>query len=232
MVTVQLVLKSTYSKDGKTSPPAESKYDLTGTVVNASGLIALAHSCCDPAEFYKRASSAYEGYKVESEITDLKILLDDNTEVPAEIVLRDRDHDLAFARPKGPPPHAWEMVDLTKPVTAKVFDPIVALNRLNSISGRSYSASLGRIMAVVDRPQRFYLYDGASPGFNLGSPIFTLNGEFLGLALMHVSGSRTSNDDDNAVSIILPAEQILKAARQVPPRPEKAESAEANKQHQ
>ena len=96
----------------------------------------------------------------------------------------------------------------------------------------SNSASLGRIIAVVDRPQRFYLYDGASPGFNLGSPIFTLNGEFLGLALMHVSGSRTANDEDNAVSIILPAEQVLKAAKQVPPRPEKSESVDATRQHQ
>lgn len=34
---------------------------------------------------------------------------------------------------------------------------------------------------------------------------------------MHVAVSRGANEEENAVSIILPAEQVLKAAKQVPP---------------
>ena len=44
----------------------------------------------------------------------MKILLDDGTEVPAEIVLRDKDLDLAFIRPKAKPASPMTSVDLTK----------------------------------------------------------------------------------------------------------------------
>jgi S1-C subfamily serine protease len=226
VVTLRVLLRSSYSKDGKTSPPTESKYDLTGTVVDPSGLIVLAHSGCDPGEFYKRTSSVYEGYKVESEISDLKILLDDKTEVPAEIVLRDRDHDLAFARPRSTPARAWKAVDLTKSGSAKLLDQVIALNRLNSVSGRSYSASVARIIAVVAKPWLFYLHDGTSPGLGLGSPVFSLDGNLLGLAVMRVSGAKGADDDENSVSIIIPTEQVLKVAKQAPPIQDKAEKGE------
>jgi S1-C subfamily serine protease len=226
VVTVQVNLRSSYSKDGRASPPTESKYELTGTVVDPSGLIVLAHSGCDPGEFYKSTSSVYEGYKVESEISDLKILLDDNTEVPAEIVLRDRDHDLAFARPKTMLGRPWKAVDLTKPGSAKVLDQVLAFNRLNSVSGRAYSASVARIIAVVVKPRPFYLHDGTSPGFGLGSPVFSLDGNLLGVAVMRVSGAKGANDDENSVSIITPTEQVLKAAKQVPSVRAKAEKEE------
>ena len=42
---------------------------------------------------------------METEVNDIKILLEDGAEVPAEIVLRDKDLDLAFIRPKAKPAH-------------------------------------------------------------------------------------------------------------------------------
>ena len=223
VVTVEVILRSTYSRDGKTSPPTESKYDLTGTVVDPSGLVVLAHSGCDPSEFYKTTSSAYEGYKVESEISDLKILLENGTEVPADIVLRDKDRDLAFARPRTSLGRPWKAVDFTKPASAKVLDQVIALNRLNPVSGRAYSASVARIIAVVVKPRPFYLHDGTSPGFGLGSPVFSLDGSLLGLSVMRVSRAKGANDEENSVSIITPAEQVLTVAKQVPSAASKAD---------
>jgi len=215
VVTVEVVLKSSYSRDGKVSPPTESQYDLTGTFVDPAGLVALAHSGCDPAEFYKRATSMYDGYKVESEVIDLKILLDDNTEVPAEIVLRDKDRDLAFVRPKVPLAHPITAVDLSKSGAAKVLDQVIVLNRLNQVSGRAYSASLARIIAVVEKPRLFYLHDGVNAGTGLGSPVFSLDGNLLGLMLMRVGGPKSEDGDGGTVSIIVPTQQVVKAAAQV-----------------
>src|SRR5271168_1905575 len=97
VVTVSEVLKMSTSD---ASHANETKQDLTGTVVDSSGLTVLALSACDPAEIYQRMMGDDSSRKVETEVTDLKILLDDGTEVPAEIVLRDKDLDLAFIRPK------------------------------------------------------------------------------------------------------------------------------------
>ena len=73
-------------------------------MVDPSGLTVLALSACDPSEMYQRMMGEdYPRTSVETEVTDMKILLDDGTELPAEIVLRDKDLDLAFIRPKTKP---------------------------------------------------------------------------------------------------------------------------------
>jgi S1-C subfamily serine protease len=217
VVTVQITVKASYSKDGQSGPPSEKKYELTGTVVHPSGLTVLARSACEPALFYKQVMPDYSDYKVSSEITDLKMLLDDGTEVPAEIVLRDEDLDLAFARPKAPLAHPMSAVDLSKSASAKVLEQVVALNRLNQVSGRAYAACLERIIAAVSKPRSFYLHDGSYEGTKLGCPVFSLNGDIIGIMVMRVGGAAGDDYRENAASIILPAGEVLKAARQVPP---------------
>ena len=77
-------------------------------MVDPSGLTVLALSACDPSEMYQRMMAEQGSqYKLETEVTDLKILLDDGTELPAEIVLRDKDLDLALSGPRASPPARW-----------------------------------------------------------------------------------------------------------------------------
>jgi S1-C subfamily serine protease len=217
VVTVEVVLKASYSKDGQSAPSSETRYDLTGTVLDSSGLTAVAHSACDPAEFYKRVMPSYAEYKVESEITSVKILLEDNTEVPAEVVLRDKDLDLAFVRPKTALDRPMDSVNFEKNTTPKVLEQVVTLNRLNQASGRAYSACVERIIGVMKNPRPFFLHDGAGAGTKLGCPVFSLNGDVIGLTAMRVGGAMGEDYRENAASIIVPAREVLKAARQVPP---------------
>src|SRR5712691_9748701 len=73
VLTVQVLLKVSYSGG---STPNETKQDLTGTVVDSSGLTVLALSSCDPSEIYQRVmSDEYSKSKVQTEIADVKILL-------------------------------------------------------------------------------------------------------------------------------------------------------------
>src|SRR6266850_391599 len=113
VVTVQIVLKATYTSSGRTSPASETKREITGTVVDPSGLTVLSLSECDPAETYQMMMND-SGTRMETEVTDVKVLQDDGTEIPAEIVLRDRDLDLAFLRPKTKPASPMPAVDLSK----------------------------------------------------------------------------------------------------------------------
>ena len=192
----------------------EAKLEVTGTVVDPSGLIVVSLSACDPSELYRRLS---EEYKTEIEITDMKIMLEDGTELPAEIVLRDKDQDLAFVRAKTKPASPMEAIDLTKSGTADVLDQVVTLNRLKQAAGRAYSASVERVSAVVRKPRTFYIPDAAQSETSLGSPAFSLNGSLVGVVVMRaVNAQSASNFRDCITAIILPAEDIAKSAAQAP----------------
>ena len=64
---------------------------LSGSVTDPSGAM---------KDAYTRAITARGGdisqLKFESEISDVKIVLADGTEIPADVVLRDKDLDLAY----------------------------------------------------------------------------------------------------------------------------------------
>jgi S1-C subfamily serine protease len=217
VVTVQAVLKTTYSGGGRSSNPSEVKQDLTGTVIDPSGLTVLALSSVDPAELYRRMSDEYK--TVETQVNDLKLLLDDGTEIPSEIVLRDKDLDLAFIRPKTKPPAPMEAVDLSKSSPVEMLEPVITLNRLSRAAGRAYSASIERIDAVIQKPRTFYIPDTSQSTTSLGSPAFALNGNIVGIFVMRAvsageSGGR--NMRENMTAILIPAEDILKGAKQAP----------------
>jgi Trypsin-like peptidase domain len=215
VVTVQAVLK--ISGAGRST---ESRQDLTGTVVDPSGLTVLALSACDPSEMYQRMMSDQSAqYKLDIEVTDIKMLLDDGTEIPAEIVLRDKDLDLAFIRPKTKPARAMAAIDLAKSSAAQLLDQVVTLNRLNSAAGRAYAASVERITAVLQKPRTFYVPDSTMTSTTLGSPAFALDGSLVGVFVMRSIGAADGgarNYRDSMTTIILPAEDILKAAKQAP----------------
>jgi len=216
VVTVQLVLKASYSASGRSSDPNESRVEVTGTVIDPSGLTVLALSACDPAELYRRLSAEY---KMETEINDVKILLDDGGEVPAEIVLRDKDLDLAFVRPKTKPATPMAAVDLSKSSPAGMLEQVITLNRLNRAAGRVHSASLERINAVIRKPRTIYIPDSMITATTLGAPAFALNGNLVGFFVMRAvssSGSGNRNMRENLATIIVPAEDVLRASKQAP----------------
>lgn len=229
VVTVQVVVKATSSRGS-----AEFPHEITGTVIDPSGLTVLALSACDPYEFQRRLTP---DYKVDSEVTSVKILLDDGTEVPCDLVLRDRDLDLAFIRPKSKLDKPMTAVNLANSGTAQILDEVVAINRLNKAASRAHSASIEHICAVIQKPRTFYIPDSTMTATTSGSPAFLLDGKVLGLFVMRAIPSATaSNARDNLTSIILPAEDILKAAKQAPEvkadsekkEEAKPESSEAN----
>jgi hypothetical protein len=113
-------------------------------------------------------------------------------------------------------------LDLSKSATAQVLDQVITLNRLGKAAGRAYAASVERISAVVQKPRLFYIPGSEMTSTTLGSPAFGLDGNVLGVFVM-----RSVNQKDAGLSmfnfrpqglttIILPAADILKAAKQAP----------------
>jgi len=211
VLTLTVVMKVS----GPRGRSSESREEITGTVVDPSGLIVVALSACDPTEMYRRIS---DDYKIEVEVSDIKILLPDGTEASGEIVLRDKDFDLAFIRPKVKLAAPMTAVDLTKSGTAQVFDDIITLNRLNRAASRAYAASIEHIAAVVQKPRTFYVPDSSMSTTALGSPAFLPDGKLLGIFVMRAVNAAGGEPSyrQNMTSIILPAEDVAHAAKQAP----------------
>ena len=212
VVTVELVQKSSAGRGN--SGPREAKQSVTGTVLDATGLTVVSLTTCDPSEFYRRLS---EDFKGDVEITDVRLLLDDGTELPAEIVLRDKDLDLAFIRPKTKVASPMTSIDFKTTTTADLLDTVISLNRLKQSVGRTYSVSLERVASIVRKPRTFYVPDSSQSQTSLGCPAFALNGKVLGLFVMRaVSAAGAGNMRDCYSEVIIPAEDVLKGAAQAP----------------
>ena len=218
VVTVQLVIKDTFPPSPGAPKGAtrtnESKRDATGTVISPAGLIVLSLSAVNPGQFIQNMVPAGNPrFKMESELLDLKILLEDGTEMPAEVVLREKDLDLAFIRPTAKPVTPMATLDLTSAGTADVLDQLVTLNRLGRAANRAYSASAERIGAVVRTPRLFYVPETSATLTSLGCPAFTLEGKPLGIFVMSSAKSKASTkivelQPENMVGIIRPAGPI------------------------
>jgi hypothetical protein len=225
VITVQIVSKLRISMPGMGSEASEFKQDLTGTVIDPSGLTVLSLTSCEPDAMFESMMSDMGGesdskVKMNTELSDVKLLMDDGTEVPADIVLRDKDLDLAFIKPKSRPSTPFAAVDLKKSGRAKVLDQVITLNRLGESAGRAYAASVERISAVVQKPRLFYVPGTDPTSTALGSPAFVPDGSILGVLVMRSVHSKGGGSGfagfqpDGLTAIILPAEEILKAARQ------------------
>jgi len=227
VVTVELVLKNKFSMSGMGGQSNESRQDATGTVVDPSGLTVMSLSATDPSQLLQNmmagGSDEESRFKMETELSDVKILLDDGTEIPAEVILRDKDLDLAFIRPKTKITPPMTALDLTNSAKAEILDQVVTLNRLGNAAGRAYSASIDRISAIVQRPRLFYVPDGSLNTTALGAPAFTLEGKVLGIFVMRSMKGKSgggmgmfSFQADNMTGVIVPADEILKGLKQVP----------------
>ena len=222
VVTVRLVVSYNVSYGGR-DQQSESKTDAVGTVIDPGGLTVISLTTIDPSAMIKaRQRAAPQDLKVETEVKDVKIVLADDTELPAEIVLRDKDLDLVFLRPTEKPAQPLPALDLTKPGQPQVLDEVVCLNRLGKIANRVVTVSLERVDALVTKPRPFYvLSPGGSSG--VGSPVFALTGAPLGIILIRNSAN---GGEANAASqfsgsgglgympIIVPAADIIEDAKQ------------------
>ena len=228
VVTVQLVIKAKISMPGAGLPDTESKKDATGTVVDPSGLTVVALSELDPGGMLQNMLGGMGGdeeakFKMETELSDVKLLLEDGTELPSEVVLRDKDLDLAFIRPKVKPANPMPALDLSKAGRAQVLDQVIALNRLGQAAGRAHAVSVERICAVVQKPRFFYIPDSTITSTSMGCPAFTLDGDILGVFVMRTIKTQSSGggmmgmfsfQPENLTSVIIPAADILKATKQ------------------
>jgi len=216
MVKVQFVIKTTYSYEGKDSPSEEQKQEVDACVIDPSGLLVTSLANTNPSDLYGEIMQEdSEDFKMSSEVTDAKIILPDGQEMPAKVVLRDKDLDLAFIRPLQKPAAPLTAVDLSKASKPEMLDPIVCLSRQTVVGNRVIAASLHRIASIIDKPRLHYVPDGEP---KMGSLVLSLDGNVVGLSVIKrlPKGAGSASPWENIMQVILPAKDIAEAAKQAP----------------
>lgn len=227
IVNVRVVLKTRMSMGGREMQAADDSVDAVGTVIDGSGLTVMSLGALNPGAMMGKIVGASTGggssesrVEISSEPTDLKIRLADGRELPARIVLRDEDLDLAFIRPTTKPATPLVAIKLADSGAPVLLEQVLVLSRLGRVGGWAPSAALADISAVIQRPRTFYVLGGAPS--SMGTPAFTASGKLVGLlTLRQVDPGRSSMfsmmggaEAMGLLPVILPAADVLEIAKQ------------------
>jgi S1-C subfamily serine protease len=210
MVLATLKIRANVGGEEQT---VDQQAQANGTIIDPSGLAVLSLSSLEPDEMMARSLSARTrpGTRVDvsSAPSGIRMHLADGREIPAKLILRDADLDLAFIRPAEPPSPPVTWVDAPA-ARASLFDLVFVVQRTSEGTGWATAATFGTVQVVLDKPRQYYqLAIAGSAGQPLGSPVFDPAGRFVGLVVMRSSGARGPN-----ATGVLPAHDILEVARQ------------------
>ena len=210
VITVEIVLEESYDYGGG-GEKRESKMTSSAVFVDPSGLAVASLSSIDPTSTRNQISSE-GGSKASSKIVEAKLRAEDGTEILADIVLRDRDLDLAVLRPKSPPATPLPFVNMSQPnPDVKMFDELVTLRRLGRVAGRTLGGCGDMVKAVATKPRLFYVVYGSC---GLGLPAFTLDGKVAGISVLRTYGKMDMDDaswfSNEMAYVVLPPETVRK----------------------
>jgi hypothetical protein len=205
---------SAAARPGLTMPEREDKVRADGTLVDDRGLVALSLSAIDPSRLVdgREANSPAGPIKVEASATlkELEIILSDGTEIPALLVFKDEDLDLAFLRPKADAPEAkgvtFDPVDIAAAGTVQMADYTVSVTRLEDLFNSAPAMMPGQVSAVIERPRPFVL----ATNVVRGCPMFAIDGRLVGIGIVRMSKTHGQG------MALVPAGEVQKLLAQIP----------------
>jgi hypothetical protein len=199
-------------RDAVNLPEQQQKVEALGTLIDPSGLVVAALSQVDPARRlsgreFRRPSG---NIKLDAVATfkEFKVIMPDGTEIPAQIVMKDTDLDLAFVRIKTASKEAkgivFHAVDLKDSAPGKVLDEVVTLSRTEEVLNRAPGVTRGQITTVTKKPREFLRVSGGTPG----CPTFLMDGKILGITVYRSVKNKTPAE------VIIPAGDVLEISDQ------------------
>lgn len=220
IVWLSVLSKTTVSAEGITAPPQEKedKGEITGTVVDASGLIVTALGGIDKAAMVNGQMVDTPKGRVKlnatSEVKDLKVITADGTEIPADLVMKDADLGLAFIKVRMDSEEAkgvkFASVDLNDSAKGEMLDDCIGLGRLDQNLNREPSLLTSEITGITTRPRVFYRVVMDS----IGCPVFLSSGKLLGISVIRQPKGGAGGGQFQVAPVILPAADVAKVAAQ------------------
>lgn len=207
---VSATVRVEVSAGGRSMPPQEQKLEALGTIIAEDGLTVLSLSRVDPtATLLSRIRTP--GGSVNVNYTEVLLLMQDGTEVPAKLLLKDTDLDLAYVLPikeKGEKHQKRTFSHV--PRSSKTKDPlpldeVVSLGKLGRNLYRQSTLRKGWVNAVIEKPRKYFVIENTAPG----TPVFDKEANWLGIVVYKMDRGRPSS------IVTLPADDIDEIAEQV-----------------
>ncbi len=240
VVTIRIVLKLKIGFGGQ-AQDQEQKVEVAGVVIDPSGLTLASAASIDPSgALRKMAGGQASRMKVEAEVKETTLLLEDGTEVEADVVLKDTDLDLAFLKPREAGRRFSAIRLRPRSGTVPLLTPIFVVARLGKLTSRALAVATGEIRASVRGPAPYYVTDGETASFT-GSVAYTADGVPLGVFVNRFSASPDArgggffdgafgrSSSEAVLTVLRPVDKVLELAaqaREMPPPSTSAEGAE------
>ncbi len=160
----------------------ERKAQCLAMIIDPSGLAITALTNLSPQRAMTRIRIRSQTLEIDSQVEEVKYRLADGTELPARLLLKDEDLDLAFLAPQKPLDEETRakiaVIPLAEDAAApQPLDTVVVLSRGGDDLDYVPMLHLTRISTLLDKPRTIYISDGGM----LGTPAFNLQGQLLGI---------------------------------------------------
>jgi hypothetical protein len=208
VVSLRMVLKASQNQ--------QAEMEASGIVIDPNGLVVTTNTAIDPGAMYAGMLGEDAAASMTTSVVSMKIVLASGQELPARVVLRDKDRNIAIVRPLNKPAHAMVWVNFKGNAGARLGDPAYILGRLGKAGGRKPQATSMRIISVVEKPRRLFVLDPSAYSY-LGNVVFNESGQPLGMMSMRVTRmGRSMNMSDTFVAVVVPTSDVWEVAVQAP----------------
>lgn len=218
IVQVNLVVKVSGTVGDKAIPPRELKHEAWATLIGPGGLAVVSLAAIDPSEVLEgtRINTAKGPMKIDVTGVEFKLVrlrLPDGTEVPARVILKDPDLDVAFIKPINRVAMPLVHVDLANDAYPQLLSTGYVLGRSSRATQGAPMVRRSDIISLSENPRRKIVAENGQPG----CPMFDAYGKLYGLCVrLFANGRPTGN-------LVLPAADIAEIAKQadsITPEPE------------
>ncbi len=221
VVTVQAVIGMSFGGETR-----DRETWANGAIIDPSGLTVVSLNFLDPLSLFDSMDS--QRGEMSSKVVSVRILLPDAQELPAVVALRDKDLDLAFLRPTNPPDSPMPHISLDNSAVPELLETVAVITQLGEVARRAHCVLVDRIEAIVERPRSYYIMGSHRSRDVLSSPVFTLDGRFVGFGAMRAIRTARSRDfGDNVLVVVVPPEDLREAVKQLPETPEEDDYQDA-----
>jgi S1-C subfamily serine protease len=218
IITLAAVIKIE-AKGGEISGAnQEHKTQCVAAIIDPSGLVLTSLTNLAPKIRINRGGG--QVIELECQVQEVKYRLTDGTEVPARVVLKDDDLDLAFLAPLKPLDKATEAKIAVLPMSDAVAQPemlesTIVIGRTGEDLNYIPTLTLGRIVSLVSTPRTCYI----SSSGGLGVPVFNHEGKVLGIICRCVKAegadaTSTARSAGLLSQLILPVADIMRLVPQ------------------
>lgn len=220
VVIVRATVTVTVTPGDQPAQTRDRTFEQLGTVVSKEGRVVLSATSLDPAAVMdgRTVNTPAGPMKISatSQVKEAFIVLADGTEIPAKVLLSDKDLNLAVIAPVSAVATPFVAIDTTASAIVEPVDEVVVLGRMEKSFNRCAKVEIDSVVAVVSKPRPLISIHISAPG----CPVFSATGKFVGLTSAKVVSGGDSDGEGMSVGmepVVIPAESIQKFLAQAKP---------------